>query len=89
MESARDENGTGYSKIVGGFLEQNGLASEKEKIYQSVVDGVNNKSKEYQEYLSNNPNFAKLKGTKDEWLLQDDEYVALLLRGQDVRIEVR
>ena len=86
-KSALDEIATGYSEIVGGFLEQNGLTDEKEKIYQSVVDSVNNKSKEYQEYLSNNPNFAKLKGTKDEWLLQDDEYVASLLRGKDVHIE--
>lgn len=86
--STLDEIATGYSEIVGGFLEQNGLLSEKEKIYQSVVDGVNKKSKEYQEYLSNNSDFTKLKGTKDEWLLQDDEYVASLLRGKDVQIEI-
>ena len=86
-KSALDEIATGYSEIVGGFLEQNGLSGEKEKIYQSVIDGVNNKSKEYEDYLSKNPDFAKLKGTKDEWLLQDDEYVASLLRGKDVQTD--
>ncbi len=84
-QSATEELAKSYSEVVGGFLEQNGLVGEKEKIYQSVIDGVNNKAKEYEEYLSSSPDFAKLKGTKDEWLLQDDEYVASLLRGKDVQ----
>ncbi len=82
-QSAAEELAKGYSEVVGGFLEQNGLSGEKEKIYQSVIDGVNNKAKEYEAYLSSNPDFAKLKGTKEEWLLQDDEYIASLLRGQE------
>lgn len=83
-QSATEILAKSYSEVVGGFLEQNGLVGEKEKIYQSVIDGVSKKATEYEEYLSSNSELEKLKGTKDEWLLQDDEYVASLLRGKDV-----
>lgn len=84
-QSAAEELAKGYSNAVGGFLEQNGLSGEKERIYQSVINNVDNRAREYEEYLSNNPDFADLKGTEDEWLEQDDEYIASLLRGRDVQ----
>lgn len=81
---AIEEIAGGYSDIVGDFFEQNGVSGKKEKIYNSIVNGVKNKVEEYQKYLSGNPDFMGLKGTKDEWLLQDDEYVASLLRGESI-----
>lgn len=69
-----------YSEAVGGFLNENGFSEEKEKIYQSVLSGTDKKAEAYAKYLSENPDFTNLKGTADEWLLEDDEYIASLLR---------
>lgn len=81
-QGALEEMATAYADIVGGFLGANGVSGERNKIYQSFIDGVNGKSAAYQEYLSENPDFMGLKGTKDEWLLQDDAYVAASLRAK-------
>lgn len=80
-----EELASGYAGIVGDFLEQNGLAGEKDKIHQSVVAAVTNKAQAYSDYLADNPDFAGLNGTKDEWLLQDDEYIAAQLRDKNVQ----
>lgn len=80
-----EELASGYSNIVGGFLEQNGAAGEKDKIHQSVVAAVNNKAQLYSDYLADKPDFAGIKGTKDEWLLQDDEYIAAQLRAKNIQ----
>lgn len=79
-----EELATGYSNILDNFFEQNGVTGEKNKIYQAVIDGVNGKVAEYQEFLSINPDFSGLKNTQDEWMLQDDEYVASLLRNVEL-----
>ena len=36
------------------------------------------------DFLHQNSGFTKLEGTKDAWLLKDDEYIAQGLRNQDI-----
>lgn len=73
-----------YSEIVGGILEDYGVSGEKEKIYQSFKSGVDQKVAEYRDFLEKNPGFTGLEGTEDAWLLKDDEYIAAMLRSQDI-----
>ncbi len=73
-----------YSEIVGGILEGYGVSNEKEKIYQSFKDDVDQKVAQYRSFLAKNQDFTGLEGTEDAWLLKDDEYIAAKLREQDV-----
>lgn len=43
-----------YSEVVGGILEEYGCSGEKEKIYQSFKNGVDQKVAEYREFLEQN-----------------------------------
>lgn len=78
--SALGEIADGYSGIVGSFLEKNGVSGEKGKIYSSIVSGVELKIEEYRMGLSDNTALESLKGTLDQWMLDDDAYVASVLR---------
>lgn len=80
-QSALGEIADGYSGIVGSFLEENGVNGEREKIYTSIVSGVGSKIEEYRKGLADNSTLEGLKGTQDQWLLNDDAYVASVLRG--------
>ena len=80
-QSALGEIADGYSGIVGSFLEENGVNGEREKIYASIVSGVGSKIEEYRKGLADNSTLEGLRGTQDQWLLNDDAYVASVLRG--------
>ena len=79
-QSALGEIADGYSGIVGSFLEENGVSGEKGKIYSSIVSGVESRIEEYHKDLTGNAALEGLKGTQDQWLLNDDAYVASVLR---------
>ena len=79
-QNALSEIADGYSSIISSFLEKNGVSGEKEKIYFSIVSGVETKIEEYRRSLSDNTTLESLKGTADQWLLDDDAYVASVLR---------
>lgn len=91
-QSALSEIADGYSGIVSSFLDKNGVSGEKEKIYTSIVSGVESKIEEYREGLSDNAALESLKGTPDQWLLNDDAYVASVLResvGDSVAVQTK
>ena len=57
-----------YADYAGGFLEQLGQTGEKEKIRSSVAQLMNDKVNSYRDFIAENPDFAGLEGTEDEWL---------------------
>lgn len=73
-----------YADFVGGTLEKYGVFGEREKIYQSYKNSVNERSDAYMDFLHQNSGFTKLEDTEDAWLLKDDEYIAQSLRNQDI-----
>lgn len=83
-ETTLERTAKSYSEIVGGILEDYGVYGEKEKIYQSFKNGVDQKTAEYRTFLEQNKGFTGLEGTEDAWLLKDDEYIAAMLRAQDL-----
>ncbi len=80
-ETALEGAARNYSETVGSILEDYGVSGEKEKIYQSFKKGVDQKAAEYRTFLEQNKGFTGLEGTKDAWLLKDDEYIAARLRA--------
>lgn len=69
-----------FAENVGGFLEKNGFAGEKEKIYDTITSEYNHKLQQYSEFIKNNRNYAGIKGTEYEWLENDVAYMAQELR---------
>lgn len=83
-QSTLEELANGYADIIGDFCTANGVSGEHNKIYQAVLDGVNERISDYETMLANESLFSELKNSDDAWLLQDDEYVASLLRKKAV-----
>lgn len=83
-ETALEKAAESYAGTVGGILEGYGVPDEKEKIYESFKSGVDQKAAEYRAFLEQNRGFTGLEGTADAWLLKDDEYIAAMLRKQDL-----
>lgn len=70
-----------YSKSVGGFLERNGGGEkETETIYNSILAEYDRRVEQYRDYIKSDSDYAHLKGTEDEWLLNDPAYMAQELR---------
>ena len=57
------------------------MSGETSKIYDSALRGIEAKTDAYRAALTDNKEIADLKGTSDQWLLQDDAYVASVLRS--------
>lgn len=68
VSKAMSDVADAYSEYAGGFLEQLGQAGEKEKIRSSVTQLMSDKVNSYRDFIAENPDFANLKGTEDEWL---------------------
>lgn len=73
-----------YSEIVGGILEDYGVSGEKEKIYQSFKSGVDQQVDEYRMFLKQDQRLTGSEDTENAWLLKDDEYIAAMLRKQNL-----
>lgn len=69
-----------YGKSVSHFFEECGISGETEKLQNSVLQNYNNRIDEYCAYLQSNRNYASVDSKKDEWLLNDDSYLAQQLR---------
>lgn len=73
-----------YAEIVGNILDKNGVSGEKEKLSEAFQKSVEDRAAQYREFLRENAEFTGLKGTENEWLTRDDEYIAARLREQNI-----
>lgn len=78
--TAKETMAREFAEKVGGFLETNGVSGEKEKVFSSIIADFNEKAKGYSNYIKNNEDYANIKGTKNEWLIKDDAFMASTLR---------
>lgn len=65
-----------YADYAGGFLEQYGRNGEREKVRQSVTELVRDKIDGYRNIIAENPDFADIMGTEDEWLTGSHRFMA-------------
>lgn len=80
VNTAKESLAQEFANRVGGFLEENGASGEKEKIYSSILEEFASKTTEYANYIKNNSDYAGIHGTKNQWLQNDDAYMAARLR---------
>lgn len=69
-----------YANVVGGFLEENGVSGETEKLRKSVLQEIDSQVDKYSQYIQNNEDYVKIDSQQDKWLLQDDAFMAARLR---------
>ncbi|HWI46709.1 MAG TPA: hypothetical protein VNU45_00625 [Rummeliibacillus sp.] len=69
-----------YVETVGTFFERNEINSEKELMRKSIAALYERKIKQYEQFISIYPDYAYIKGTKDEWLERDSYFMGDILR---------
>lgn len=68
------------AKEVGGFFDGNGVSGETQKIQDSVIKAYGDAVSKYSGYIDKVKDYAKLDGTDNVWLKNDDSYMACQLR---------
>ena len=74
------EAATNFAKSVGGFLETNGVIGEQDAIRNSFLDIYEQRKTDYLNFTAENPDYAQVKGTEDEWLLTAGNFMGEQLR---------
>ena len=74
------EAATNFAKSVGGFLETNGVIGEQDAIRNSFLDIYEQRKTDYLNFIAENPDYAHVKGTEDEWLLTAGNFMGEQLR---------
>ncbi|WP_143320168.1 hypothetical protein [Clostridium sp. HBUAS56010] len=80
FSKATEKLADSYAHVVGGFLEDNGVGDETANLTESIRAGIENRVKEYSDYIQSNHSYAEIDSDSDKWLLQDDGYMAAQLR---------
>lgn len=78
--NAKDEMADKYARQIGGFYEELGQNGAAEEFKNSILAMVDKKSNTYESYLLENNDYAKINNSENNWLLQDDAYMAAQLR---------
>lgn len=78
--SAKEEMVNAYADSVGSFYESLGQAGIGSEMKNSILDAINQRTSEYENYLADADDYAHIKNQEDQWLLQDDGFMAAQLR---------
>lgn len=82
LHAAKDTFAQEVSETIGGFFEEYGVSGEKESIYRSILYALDTRITECFTFIESNKDYAKLDGTKDQWLKSNSTYMASELRKQ-------
>lgn len=69
-----------YVQTVGKFFERNDITNESEIIKQSITEIYLRKIHQYADFIRLEPDYARIIGTEDEWLLRESYFMGDLLR---------
>jgi len=65
---------------AGEWFEHSGRTAEREAIYQSFLDIYEQRKADYLAFIAENPDYAQVLGTKDEWLFYSGDFMGEMLR---------
>lgn len=80
INSAINRYADKFSEQTGAMLNKNGFEGEASAIKQSILNVYNNRVSEYHQFVDANPDYAGVKGTEDEWMLQDENFMRGMLQ---------
>ncbi|WP_277409593.1 hypothetical protein [Lacrimispora xylanisolvens] len=80
-QKSKETLASSYSNTVGSFYESMGSSNTKEKMYQSMLSGIEKKrTAEYEDMLKEAGDYSDIENRDEEWLRTDDSYMAARLR---------
>lgn len=77
---AKEEMANSYAENIGGFYEGLGQSNVADDMRESVLAAIDQKADQYTSYLAENDIYADLTDPSQQWLKQDDGYMAAKLR---------
>lgn len=80
FDEAKHKLADSYGNLAGGYLEENGVEGQKDKISESIIFEIDKKINQYNDYIKANEDYADLNDSQDKWLLRNDGYMAAKLR---------
>lgn len=80
INSAINRYADKFSEQTGAMLSKNGFEGEASAIKQSILNVFNNRVSEYRQFADANPDYTGVKGTQDEWMLQDENFMRGMLQ---------
>ena len=79
-QKSKETLANSYSKTVGSFYESLGSSNTKEKMYKSMLSGIEKRTAEYEAMLKEAGDYSGIENRDEEWLRTDDSYMAARLR---------
>lgn len=79
-QNSKETLANSYSEAVGGFYETFGSAGTKDKMYQSLLSGIESRAAEYEDILKGAGDYSEISNQDEDWLRKDDSYMAARLR---------
>lgn len=80
MEHYTDSLAQRFAEEVGGTFEKNGAAGVSDRLYQSILSEVTQRTAQYSAFITSNPDYADVSGAEEAWLRKDSAYMASELR---------
>lgn len=81
FENAKKMLVDSYADTIGGFFEDLGLEGISKDMKESLIAAVDQRVNEYEGYISEKGNsYAQITNPEDQWLYQDDGFMAAQLR---------
>lgn len=77
---AKEDMADSYAETIGGFYEGLGQSGVSEAMRESVLAAIDRKADGYSAYLAENDLYAGITDPNQQWLKQDDGYMAAQLR---------
>ncbi len=77
---AKEEMADSYAANIGGFYEEMGQSGVSAEMRESVLTAIDSKADTYSAYLAQNDIYADFTDPSQQWLKQDDGYMAAKLR---------
>lgn len=69
-----------FAEEVGGAFEKNGAAGVSDRLYQSILSEVTQRTAQYSAFITSNLDYADVSGAEEAWLRKDSAYMASELR---------
>lgn len=69
-----------FAGEVGGAFEKNGAAGMSDRLCQSILSEVTQRTAQYSAFIASNPDYADVSGPEEAWLRKDSAYMASELR---------
>lgn len=79
---AKEELANSYADHIGGFYEDLGQTGAAQEMRESVLAVIDRKAEGYTAYLAQNDLYGTITDPSQQWLKQDDGYMAARLREQ-------